>query len=173
MLAIDSDNGAEFINGHLFRYCREHKLTFTRCRPYKKNDQCHVEQKNWTVVRQHIGYARYEGAEECSLLQRVHSWLRLHINFFQPSLKLIFKDRDKVNTAKVHKAYDTARTPYQRLIATGAMDKETEAEMQIFYEGLNPVEVLSNLNAAIHRLQKAQAARLKLAACTEQHPVEA
>ena len=161
MLAIDSDNGSEFINHHLVRYCAEHELTFTRSRPYKKNDQCHVEQKNWTVVRQHIGYGRYEGAEECRLLQRVHSWLRLHINFFQPSLKLIYKERDKDNAAKVRKEYDQARTPYQRLLATGVMDKETTTEMKTFYESLNPVEILERLNAAIRGLQKAQAVRLR------------
>ena len=173
MLAIDSDNGAEFINHLLHNYCKTQKIGFTRCRPYKKNDQCHVEQKNWTVVRQHIGYARYEGAEECRLLQSVHRWLRLHINFFQPSMKLIYKERDKENAAKVHKKYDQARTPYQRLIASKILDETALEDLRTFYDGLNPVDILNELNGAILRLQKAQTARIKLANAADTAPNEA
>ena len=162
ILGIDSDNGTEFINHNLKRYCDEHKIEFTRCRPYKKNDQCHVEQKNWTVVRQHIGYARYEGTAECKLLQNAHRWLRRHVNFFQPSVKLLSKERDEGNEARVHKHYDLARTPYQRLIASSVLDKETKEDLEQFFLDLNPVEILNEFNGAIRRLQQAQINRVRL-----------
>lgn len=162
ILGIDSDNGTEFINHNLKRYCDKHKIEFTRCRPYKKNDQCHVEQKNWTVVRQHIGYARYEGTEECRLLQSAHRWLRRHVNFFQPSVKLLSKERDEGKEARVHKHYDVARTPYQRLMALGILDKDTREDLETLYLGLNPVEILNEFNAAIRRLQQAQVNRCRI-----------
>lgn len=162
LLGLGSDNGSEFINHNLKRYCDEHKIEFTRCRPYKKNDQCHVEQKNWTVVRQHIGYARYEGTGECQLLQSAHRWLRRHVNYFQPSVKLLSKERDEGNQARVHKHYDKAQTPYQRLIASGILEKATRQDMEVFYLGLNPVEILNEFNAAIRRLQQAQVNRCRL-----------
>ena len=162
ILGLDSDNGGEFINHNLKRYCDEHKIDFTRCRPYKKNDQCYVEQKNWTVVRQHIGYARYEGAGECQLLQSAHRWLRRHVNYFQPSVKLLSKERDKGSEARVHKHYDRAQTPYQRLIASGVLGKDIREDLETFYLGLNPVEILDEFNAAIRRLQQAQVNRCRL-----------
>jgi len=84
ILGIDSDNGAEFINAHLIRYCKEHKITFTRSRPYRKNDSCFVEQKNWSVIRRAVGYARYDTDKELSILNELYSYLRLYVNFFQP-----------------------------------------------------------------------------------------
>lgn len=173
ILGIDSDNGAEFINHNLKRYCDLHKIEFTRCRPYKKNDQCHVEQKNWTVVRQHIGYARYEGPEECRLLQSAHRWLRRHVNFFQPSVKLLSKYRDEVNQATVHKRYDRAQTPYQRLLNSGILDKQTQEDLQTFYLDLNPVEILNGLNAGIRRLQQARLRRLQQLEPDRNNPPEA
>src|SRR5438067_13884545 len=77
---IDSDNGVEFINDHLLRYCQQEQLTFTRSRPYKKNDQAYVEQKNWSIVRQLVGYGRYEGQAACDALQRLYEVVRLYIN---------------------------------------------------------------------------------------------
>ena len=91
LLGIDSDNGSEFINDLLYRYCLVEKITFTRSRPYKKNDQAHVEQKNWSVVRHTVGYDRWETEQELALLESIYDDLRLYINFFQPSLKLIAK----------------------------------------------------------------------------------
>ena len=85
---IDSDNGSEFINAHLLRYCQDEHLTFTRSRPYKKNDQAHVEQKNWSIVRQLVGYDRYEGDQACEALAALSQVVRLSTNFFQPSMKL-------------------------------------------------------------------------------------
>ncbi|GAI38922.1 unnamed protein product, partial [marine sediment metagenome] len=92
MLGLDSDNGAEFINAHLIRYCEEHKITFTRSRPYRKNDSCFVEQKNWSVIRRAVGYGRYDTDKELSILNELYGYLRLYVNFFQPVRKLIKKE---------------------------------------------------------------------------------
>ena len=93
-MGLDSDNGGEFINHHLVRYCTREKITFTRCRPYKKNDQCHVEQKNYSIVRQIVGYDRYEGETAHAALLALYVPLRLYTNFFQPSVRLVSKQRD-------------------------------------------------------------------------------
>jgi len=144
---IDSDNGSEFINAHLLRYCREHQVTFTRCRPYKKNDQCHVEQKNWCIVRQKVGYRRYEGKRSCQRLARLYEPLRLYTNFFQPSLKLVEKTR---NGARVHKRYDTAKTPTQRVLASPEGAEGAKALLREQFLTLNPLELLRQ----IERLQE-------------------
>jgi hypothetical protein len=92
LLGIDTDNGSEFINDLLYHYCQYQKITFTRSRPYYKNDQAHVEQKNWSVVRHLIGYDRFETEVEYILLQSIYQDLRLYFNFFQPVLKLVSKE---------------------------------------------------------------------------------
>ena len=105
-LGLDSDNGSEFINQHLYSYCRRQGITFTRSRSYKKNDSCYVEQKNWSVVRRLVGYDRYSSRAALEALNRVYDLTRLYVNFFQPVMKLVSKTR---HGAKVHKVYDTAR----------------------------------------------------------------
>ena len=91
---IDLDNGSEFINYLLYRYCLNEQITFTRSRPYQKNDQAHVEHKNWSVVRHTVGYDRWETKQELVLLESIYDALRLYINFFQLlSFKLIAKER--------------------------------------------------------------------------------
>ena len=103
LLGLDSDNGGEFINDLLFRYRLSEKITFTRSRPYQKNDQAHVEQKNWSIVPRLVGYDRFETETEYLLLQSIYADLRLYSNFFQPVLKLVSKERmDK----KLLKRYD-------------------------------------------------------------------
>jgi len=109
LLGLDSDNGSEFINDTLYRYCLSEQITFTRSRPYQKNDQAHVEQKNWSVVRHTVGYDRLESPEELTLLGSIYSDLRLYINFFQPVLKLVAKQR--VDGKTIH-TYDQAKTPF-------------------------------------------------------------
>ena len=88
LLGLDTDNGSEFINYALLDFCRIHKITFTRSRAYKKNDQAHVEEKNGSIVRRLIGYDRFEGLDAYNALSELYATLRLYINFFQPSLKL-------------------------------------------------------------------------------------
>ena len=118
LLGLDSDNGSEFINQHLYRYCQREGITFTRSRSYKKNDSCHVEQKNWSVVRRLVGYERYSPQAALERLNMVYDCLHLYVNFFQPVMKLVAKTR---HGAKVHKVYDEARTPYQRLLESSVL----------------------------------------------------
>src|SRR4051812_30893070 len=105
---IDCDNGGEFINDQLYRYCREHKLKFTRSRSGNKNDGAHVEQKNWTTVRQLVGYLRYDTPGELALLNKIWALQSLLGNHFYPQQKLISKVRDG---GKITKKYDRAQTP--------------------------------------------------------------
>jgi len=160
MLGLDSDNGSEFINHHLYTYCQREGITFTRSRSYKKNDSCHVEQKNWSVVRRLVGYDRYKSRTALEVLNRVYRILRLYTNFFQPSMKLVSKTR---HGARVQKVYDSAKTPYQRLLESGILTQAKRTELAATYGGLNPVRLLSQLNANLQQLWKT-AERSKL--CT-------
>ena len=149
LLGLDSDNGSEFINQHLYTYCRREGITFTRSRSYKKNDSCHVEQKNWSVVRRLVGYDRYSSRAALEALNRVYDLLRLYVNFFQPGMKLVTKTR---HGAKVHKVYGTARTPYQRLLEAGVLTEAKQQELAAMYHGLNPVSLLRQINENLERL---------------------
>ena len=149
LLGIDSDNGGEFINQYLFNYCQEEGIVFTRSRPYKKNDSCHVEQKNWSVVRRLIGYDRYDSKAALQTLNRVYSITRHYVNFFQPGMKLVYKTR---HGARVHKVYDTAQTPYQRLLAAGVLTEAKQQELAATYHRLNPVLLLRQLNENLEYL---------------------
>jgi hypothetical protein len=151
LLGVDSDNGGEFINQCFWEYCRDNKITFTRSRAYKKNDSCHVEQKNGNVVRRLIGYDRYVSKLAYECLGRIYSLVRVYINFFQPTMKLISKTR---HGAKVHKVYETAQTPYQRLLKLGVLNKAKQAELTATYHGLNPVRLLEQLNDNVEQLWK-------------------
>jgi hypothetical protein len=139
---LDTDNGTEFINGSLIAYCDQAGITFTRCRPYKKNDQCFVEQKNGAVVRRWIGYDRFEGAAACTLLSQLYEPLRGYLNFFQPSLKLLTKTR---NGAHVHKTYDDAQTPCQRLLACPDVDQTVKVALREQFQNLDPVRLLDQI----------------------------
>jgi Integrase core domain len=114
LLGIDSDNGSEFINAHMLRWCIDQQITFTRSRPANKNDGCHVEQKNWDITRRTVGYWRYDTPGEVALLNRIWVALSPLINLFLPQQKLLTKPR---MGAKVSKRYDSAQTPYQRLLS--------------------------------------------------------
>ena len=151
LLGLDSDNGSEFINDSLFHYCQYQKITFTRSRPYKKNDQAHVEQKNWSIVRRLIGYDRFETQAQYSLLQNIYLDLRLYSNFFQPVLKLIAKEQvDK----KTIKRYDTAATPYQRILASKDVPLEIKARLTHLYLQLNPVKLRIAIDQNVDQLWK-------------------
>jgi len=151
LLGIDSDNGSEFINDLLYRYCLAEKITFTRSRPYKKNDQAHVEQKNWSVVRHTVGYDRWETEQELAILESIHADLRLYINFFQPSLKLIAKQRIGNLTIK---RYDTAKTPYQRILECQGIPLEAKAHLMNLYLQLNPAELRRQIDHKTAKLWK-------------------
>jgi len=142
LLALDTDNGSEFLNSVLFDYCHQEEIVFTRSRPYKKNDQCFVEQKNGVVVRQFIGYERFEGVEPCRLLSQLYGQLRLYINFFQPSMKLLTKERIG---SRVKKRYDLAQTPYQRLQAAEGVPVVVKEKLKAQFLALDPVQLLVDI----------------------------
>lgn len=149
LLGLDSDNGGEFINQHLYDYCRRWNIKFTRSRSYKKNDSCYVEQKNWNMVRRVIGYDRYTSKSAFDCLDRIYSLLRLYMNFFQPTMKLLSKSR---YGAKVYKVYDIAQTPYQRLLKLGMLSQSKQTELAAIYRGLNPVLLLKQINGNLEKL---------------------
>jgi len=149
LLGVDSDNGSEFINQCFYTYCSQEKITFTRSRSYKKNDSCHVEQKNGNVVRRLVGYDRYASRVAFQCLERLYDGVRLYMNFFQPTMKLYSKTR---HGAKVHKVYDKAQTPYQRLLQSGVLSETKRAEMAATYHGLNPVLLLKQINSNLEQL---------------------
>lgn len=149
ILGIDSDNGGEFINAHLMRYCQREHITFTRGRAYKKNDSCYVEQKNWDVVRKMIGYARFDTYQQLDIIRRIESLLAFYQNYFQPSQKLISKTRIG---AKVKKKYDTAQTPAQRILARKDIPKETKKRLKDTFKLLNPAALLRDINQLVKEL---------------------
>lgn len=149
LLGLDSDNGSEFINQHLYRYCQREGITFTRSRSYKKNDSCHVEQKNWSVVRRVVGYDRYSSRAALERLNMLYDCLRLYVNFFQPVMKLVAKTR---HGAKVHKVYDEARTPYRRLLESSVLTEAKQQQLATSYHSLNPIALLRQINQNLERL---------------------
>lgn len=142
LLGLDTDNGGEFINYDLLRYCEKEKITFTRSRAYRKNDQAHVEEKNGSVVRRLVGYDRYEGMNAWRALTALYGVLRLYINFFQPSVKLLSKERKEGRTTK---RYDRAQTPYQRVLSSTAVGEDRKIQLRASYERLDPVVILKEL----------------------------
>lgn len=148
---IDSDNGSEFINHHLLRYCREHQLTFTRSRPYRKNDTCYVEQKNYSVVRRAVGYGRFVGPQAVQILNALYDSLSLRHNFFLPSLKLLDKQRQG---SRVSKRYGPAQTPYERLLQCPNVDAATKARLRRQFHRLNPVALERTIRSLQKRLEQ-------------------
>ncbi len=145
---LDTDNGSEFLNFPLLEYCERAEITFTRGRAYRKNDQCYVEQKNGSIVRQIVGYDRFEGELAYHQLAEVYRALRLYVNVFQPSLKLVLKRREG---SQVYRRYDAAQTPLQRLLAADVLDEASRARLVALSEALDPVQALRQL----HLLQEA------------------
>lgn len=148
---LHTDNGGEFLNQVLYRWCKREGIHFTRGRAYKKNDQAYAEQKNWSTVRRVVGYDRYSSRKALAQLQKVYSLLRLHVNFFQPVRKLIGKERVG---AKVRKRYDTARTPYQRLLAFGVLGEAKRRDLERLFNSVNPVQLRAQIDAALDDLWK-------------------
>ncbi len=138
LLGVDSDNGSEFINWHLLRWCEKEKLTFTRSRPGNSNDGAHVEQKNWAVVRTIVGYLRYDTTPELLLLNKIWKLQSLMTNYFYPQQKLVSKVR---NGAKVTKTYDRPRTPMFRADAHQAVAAEHKIGLAEQYADLNPAAI--------------------------------
>ena len=136
---IDPDNGSEFINWQLFRWCMEQKIEFTRGRPYHKNDNAHIEQKNWTHVRKVFGYARIESDDLVDMMNDLYrNELRLYKNFFQPVMKLVDKKRVGRHGEKIKRIYDVPQTPHQRVVRSAEVAMQTKDRFRAIYDGLNP-----------------------------------
>lgn len=151
--AIDPDNGSEFINWQLFNYCMDREVEFTRGRPYKKNDNAHVEQKNWTHVRKVFGYKRRETEYELNIMNDLYeNELRLYKNFFMPNVKLIDKKRTGRHGQKIKKIYDQAKTPYQRVLECDQINKEIKEQLRKEYKQLNPAALRRAIIAKTDKL---------------------
>ncbi len=147
---LDSDNGSEFINDVLYKYCHREKIEFTRSRPSRKNDNAYIEQKNWTHVRKILGYLRYDTFAELSIINDLyHGDLRLYKNFFQPVMKLVSKERIG---GRVKRKYDTPKTPYQRLIDSGQISDEIRKQLEVVYLSLNPAQLKRSVDARLDKL---------------------
>ena len=143
LLGLDSDNGSEFINDQLYRYCLQEEITFTRGRAGKKNDNAFVEQKNWSVVRRAVGYYRYDTPEQLDLLDRLYAVMHFYTNFFLPVTKL----KEKTRTgSKVKKTYQVPQTPYARVLACPEVSKEEKAQLRETYETLSLVDLRLQIN---------------------------
>ncbi len=148
ILGIDTDNGTEFINVELLTFCEHEQITITLGRPRRSNDQCYVEQKNGQIVRQVVGYDRFVGELAYRQLTELYRALRVYVNCFQPSMKLQTKQREG---SKVHRTYDQAQTPMQRLLASGILPQRKQEEFLRLIQALDPLRLLQQLE----QLQKA------------------
>ena len=150
---IHPDNDTSFLNHQLLKYTEQENLGFSRSRPYKKNDNCLVEQKNGSHVRRHVGYLRYDTQKELKILRSLYrNELRLFKNFFQPQMKLVSKERIK---GKIHRRYDKAKTPYQRVLEDASIPKKTKQQLTLVYQSLNPAELKRAIDKKLDELYKA------------------
>jgi hypothetical protein len=154
LVGIDSDNGGEFLNRHLIRYCELQGITLTRSRPYRMNDSCFVEEKNWSVVRRFAGYARYDTDAELRRLNQLWSVVRLYGNYFLPSMKLVEKVR---SGSRVTKKYDAPTTPYERLLASPHLEKDRKTTLRATFKTLNPAALARQIRTLQKRLARLQA----------------
>ena len=149
LLGFDTDNDSVFMNETVRDYCLATSIEFTRCRPYRKNDQAWVEQKNGSVVRRTVGYRRFEGLQAATMLARLYAALRLYVNFYQPSFKLATKARDG---AKVMKRYHPPATPCERLMADARTSEEVRQKLATQRATLDPVRLLQEIRTAQQEL---------------------
>lgn len=149
LLGLDSDNGAEFINEELVRYCEKEQLTFTRGRVGRKNDNPFVEQKNWSVVRRLVGYGRYETQRQVNQLNALYAVYRLYVNHFLPVQKLMAKVRAG---SRVKKIYDDPKTPYQRVLDSDQVSSEAKRKLRAIHAQLKVVELRRQLDALLEQL---------------------
>lgn len=155
LTGMDSDSGGEFINWHMVRYCEREKLSFTRSRPDHKNDNAYVEQKNYTHIREWLGYGRYDTPEQLTAINELYRHeLRQYNNFFLPVMKI--SSKEKINNSVCKKKYDLARTPYHRLMASDQISNEQKHKLHNLYLTLNPVQLKKTIDEKIKKIQKLQ-----------------
>ena len=148
---LNADNGGEFINVNLLNWCQDNHVAFTRSRPYRKNDNPYVEQKNNSVVRTAVGYMRYDTQEELRLLNQIYAQTRLLINFFYPSMKL--KEKIRIG-ARVKKRYDVPKTPYQRVLDSPYIEEQAKEKLRRQFAELNPAAITRALASLQGQLMK-------------------
>ena len=151
---LHPDSGSEFINYTLKKWCSLNHIQYTRSRPSKKNDNCYIEQRNDVVVRKYVGYERYDCEVAVTAMNELYSVIRLYVNYFQPSFKLISKT--KLTNGKWKYTYDTPATPYQRVLARKDIPESTKMELKDEYETLNPKLLLDKIKTLTIKLQKIQ-----------------
>lgn len=142
--ALDVDNGSEFVNESLIQYCLSHGIELTRSRPYRKNDQAWIEQKNGAVVRKLLGYRRFQGIAAAQAITRLYGASRLFVNFFQPSFKLAEKHREG---AQVSKRYHPPQTPCERLLQAESLPEAAKAKLREVASALDPLKLLEEMRA--------------------------
>lgn len=150
---LDSDSGSEFINWHLVKYCQKNNWFFTRSRPDRKNDNAYVEQKNRTHIRNWLGYGRYDTMEQMNSMNDLYrKELRLFNNFFRPVMKI--KTKEKINNSVCKKKYDTAKTPFQRLVDCPQISIERKKKLQAIYLSLNPADLKRKIDQKIKKIRQ-------------------
>lgn len=150
LLGIDPDTGSEFINWHLYDWCREENIELSRSRPYRKNDNAHIEQKNGAIVRNFLGHGRIDTPKQVSLMNQLYEGpLYYYVNFFQPSQKCMRKE--KVGSRYVRK-FDVAQTPYQRVLADERITQSVKDELTQLYETLNPLKLKQEVDTLIKKI---------------------
>ena len=158
LLGVDSDNGSEFINWHLKHWCEQRQIQLTRGRPYKKDDNAHIEQKNWTHVRKLLGWERYDTHEAVEAMNALYRHeLRLWLNLFLPSVKLVKKVRVG---SKVRRVYDAARTPFERVRACKQADPQRVAALEELRKRLDPFQLGSRIERKLQRIARMANRRL-------------
>jgi hypothetical protein len=149
LLGVDSDNGSEFINDELLRYCTHEHLTFTRGRQGRKNDNAHVEQKNWSVVRRFVGDLRFDTPAQLKLLDQLYDVLHYYVNFFLPVMKL----KEKVRKgSKVKRLYDKPQTPYARVLASPDVSRKVKMHLRTVYKQLEIVDLKHQIDHVLDQL---------------------
>jgi hypothetical protein len=148
---VHPDNDSSLINHLLVDYCRNNQIALSRSRPLKKNDNCWVEQKNWTHVRKLVGYHRLSGPLQGRLLKDLYRVWALWRNYFQPVMRLESKTR---NGAKIQRRYDTPATPYQRLLDSGQLSQMAQESLRQHYESLNPIQLRKQIEERQRQLQQ-------------------
>lgn len=156
---IHPDNDAPFLNAHMLEYTEKNELEFSRSRPNKKNDNCYVEQKNWTHVRKIFGYLRYDTERELTIINDLYrNELRLYKNFFQSVMKLKEKTREG---GKLHRKYEKAKTPYKRVLELADLSQKDQDELTRLYRSLNPAELKRRIDWKVRELEKAYDSKMK------------
>lgn len=156
ILSIHSDNDSVFLNERLQQWCRQEGILYARGRPYHSNDTCYIEQKNYDIVRQAAGYHRYDSDQELALLTELYKNLRLLVNYFFPSAKLLRKERIG---SRIKRIYDTPKSPFRRLLDNPAVAKKVKIKLRHRKHGLDPFRLKANMTAIQDQLIELQRAK--------------